>query len=70
MTQETLFISADWRSALMTALKGDGYTVYAPVRKGEVTQFAICDSTDQIATDIINTQYPLKQVLAISKTAS
>jgi len=62
MTQETLFISADWRSVLMTALKGDGYTVYAPVRKREVTQFAICDSADQIATDIINTQYPLKQV--------
>jgi sulfhydrogenase subunit beta (sulfur reductase) len=62
MTEETLFIKKDWRASFLDALSGDGYTVYAPVKKGDITQFAPCDSVDQIEKDFINTHYPMKQV--------
>jgi NAD-dependent dihydropyrimidine dehydrogenase PreA subunit len=62
MTEEPLFIKKDWRATFMDALSGDGYTVYAPKRKGGITLFAPCDSVGQVATDIMNTHYPMKQV--------
>lgn len=62
MTEETLYIKKDWRAALMDALKGDGYAVFAPVKKDNITRFEPCESVDEIVTDIINTDYPMKQV--------
>lgn len=62
MSPTTHFIEHDWRGTCLALLAADGYTCFAPVRDGDVTQFMPCETADHMLRDVVNTDVPMKDV--------
>lgn len=61
-TMEKRYISNEALSSLLTKLMSDGKQIYAPVRKGEKTDFKHIESVDEISMDHIQTTQSAKAV--------
>jgi ferredoxin len=59
---ENKYLSKENLKAWLTKIKADGKQLYAPVRKGDKTDFKFIDSVDEISTEHIQTTQSAKAI--------